>query len=219
MKKIIFFLTISLALILINFVNGQEDSTKTIPSIYDPLPGYEEWLKNRKLSAEDASLVEKAYQYMEKRKDYCKTDDPRSDFKFRYIDRSSGYSIKVKFWQIVNGIILKHSFIYIGIKSDGSIRNISGRFYPQAWNVNTTPTITKEQAKKTVFNDSRCVPTAKYHGEDILSFEQVHADSLIILEHENDFHLCWKAFIPGLTYYVDAHTDKIIRTEVNMIPN
>lgn len=166
-----------------------------------------------------ATPLEKAYQLFELHKDVFGIKDPRQELIYR--DERHRYGpgkvSVITFNQRANGIDVFASEYHVHFNREGEINGVNGDIFPDAYLVDTTPTISKEEAVAVAFNQ----PSISYYNQFPSFVESIDPDSvssLYIIEHEGEYHLAWCVNISyAARYYIDAHDGTYIWENSNII--
>jgi Zn-dependent metalloprotease len=145
--------------------------------------------------------LEKSYQLFEIHKGIFKIN-PREELQYVGAITRDGFISTTVFDQIHDGIKIEGGQYAIHFNRNGTLNGANGNLFPEARQINGTPTVSKEQAQQTA--------EADYKGLKMMG-RKMPDPELLIHRHRGKFYLCWKVF-PGLeyNYYVDAHSGEIV---------
>ena len=165
----------------------------------------------------DDYLIEKAYQHLEKQCGYDDSINVRSIYEVSRVSSYKGGNISVGFILKINGIRVRSAFRHVTFNSAGKITGEGGSIYEYlgAKNIDTTPSISKEQAINIAVNHSESLhPKAPpAHTKNV---------ELQIAKIKDKFYLVWYmgvlhgrpfAGINAYHYYIDAKTGEILKNE------
>jgi hypothetical protein len=149
------------------------------------------------------SMSEWAYRFLETNRDIFDIENPRQE-----LPLSKNAHGTVEMYQVVNSIKVLNAYVQFGLNSDASVAYIDFSCYPEARNVNTTPSIDSLQA----FSIARSDPQNENHPAKPLKAK------LMIAKFNNDFHLVWTFILSGggyfdgeSRYFIDAHDGSVLK--------
>jgi bacillolysin len=164
---------------------------------------------SRGITATD--LSEKVIQFFEINKDIFGIEEPKTELKIDAVYKDEIRAVKFHF--TVNGIKIASNFSILFTK-DGIPHSYSGKIYPEAYELSTTPSITEEQAKQIALDDSKA-----YHT----TIENVKSLELIIGRFDDGLRLAWAINVNKIgsklinsDYFIDAQTGKILDVETRI---
>jgi Zn-dependent metalloprotease len=155
----------------------------------------------------------KTYQLFELHKDVFGILNPREELiNYKVAGTWDDGNIQgVEVSQQYNGIKVIGAGYNVFFNEDGSLMFCCGQLYPEAEKVNTTPSITKEQAKEKALNypDAKDAP-----------FKSISQNpNLVIVIFQGIAHLAWKTCIDHYAcYYIEAHSGDVLYRETSIIP-
>jgi hypothetical protein len=162
-------------------------------------------------------LVDNLYGFLQRNSDFLGIENPRQELALEF-DRG-GNNVRMR--QVVNGVNVNGTNVQFYMSLDeGIIINFDFTYYPEARNVNTTPSIDSLQAgaiaqADPIHGDN---PTwVNYHG-----FFITQSRTLGGLFADGQMHLVWKigvgggGYREGAFYLIDAHTGEIL--DVSEVP-
>lgn len=157
--------------------------------------------------------VDQAYQFFEINKDIFQIASPREEFTIREVIKDDLFST-VKFYWTVNGTKVRYAGYFLQFSKNGSLYNISGQIDPEARNLVTQPTISKEQAGQLALNDSKAYQT---------TIENIKSTELTIGRFNNVLRLAWIINVCKLDsvlfnsdYYIDAQNGEILSIQTRI---
>jgi Zn-dependent metalloprotease len=169
--------------------------------------------------------VEMAYQFFELHKDLFQLDNPKKELLLKSCntDKCVG-NTHVSLDQVVNDIKVRYGGYALHFKSNGSLYYLNGAIDPEARKVDTTPSISAEQAKQIAASN----PDYEYNNPYFNDVE------LLIAHFEDGYHLVWRFFLGEITadfrdqgglvqtkydffYIIDAKTGDILKLEPGAI--
>jgi Zn-dependent metalloprotease len=170
--------------------------------------------------------VEKAYQYFELHKDLYQINDPRKELKLKWVHDYTGSTggAHVAFNQVYNGIGVGVGDMRVHLNKEGKIWDVTFKYDPEARKVDTTPSISEEQAKQIAVSNPDYEYNNPYFGEP----------ELLIAHFEDGYHLVWRFYLGEITdpyhdyggkfptkndfyYLIDAKTGQILKLEPGII--
>jgi Zn-dependent metalloprotease len=170
------------------------------------------WLDLGMLTPENA--VERIYQFFEQNTDLFNLANPRQELivSKSYIP-SQGHGV-VAFQQVINGIEVQYGGFDFNLGENNEfISRMRAYYYPEARNVNTTPSIDSLQAFLIALSDpvNDTLPAV------------AHQATLFIANFNGDLHLVWNFFVSGggyggsAEYYIDAQSGAILKARTALI--
>lgn len=157
--------------------------------------------------------VEKAYQFIENRKDIFKLENPRDELILKRASiRPDRQNNAVIFTHAVNGVKVLGAGYTIRLKADGKVFDFSGMIHPEAKKVDTTPRISKQQVIDIVIKEAG-------EGDPDADDPPVKDPELLIAKFDDEFILIWftgmgysaKYGTSGnYFYYIDAQNGEVL---------
>ena len=153
--------------------------------------------------------VERIYQFLERHEDLFGMQNPRQELVLRG-NGFRGNSGRVRFEQVVGEIPVRHGFFDFMLEADSggpTISSLQNNYYPAARDVNTSPSITMEQAEQIALADTA------HEGKSTAIYG---TPQLMIADVEEALHLVWYLDVDGggymgaSHYLIDAHTGQVL---------
>lgn len=160
---------------------------------------------------EDDFYVARAHEYIDKRKDYFQIANFQQELKFEKImhDPPPFTNVSVSFYQVVNDIPVERATIGVSFRQNGKVFSSGSSFEPGASHVNTTPSVSKEQAVAIALKDERAAGATS-----------AQIAELVIGKFDDEFKLTWKIFTGGpkgftdpALFYIDAQSGELLKYE------
>ena len=151
--------------------------------------------------------TEKCYQLFEIHKDLFGLINPREELLQYWTGKQDGAINTIKFRQMYNGIKIENGQYFVHFNRDGTLNGVNGHLFPEARRVNTTPTISIEQARQ--------IAATNANTKGVKAGNVTHSE-LVIFGHGDTFHLCWALNITNFAvffsekFYVDAHSGEVL---------
>jgi hypothetical protein len=155
-------------------------------------------------------LTEWAYNFLETNRNDLGIENPQQELLL-----SRKFPRVVRMQQVVNGVKVLNGFVQFELDSDTSSIAIDlYSYFPEARNINSTPSIDSLQAFSIALDDpvNDTIPSVAHNAK------------LIIAKFNDGFHLVWDFFITGGGYFnggseffIDAHDGSILRITTDSV--